>query len=94
MDFFEKYMKETLEAIRTFKNGYINVKRIRIASNIKSSDRSKINFIWRGLKSLAAIDFLELNGSKSHKIYKLKYPEVPIDIEKIVSQVNEERKKR
>ncbi|KKL84749.1 hypothetical protein LCGC14_1961640, partial [marine sediment metagenome] len=35
-------MKETLEAIRTFKNGYISVKRIRIASNIKSSDRSKI----------------------------------------------------
>ncbi len=73
--------------MKTFKNGYISVKMIRIASNVKSSDRSKINFIWRGLKSLAAIGFLELNGSKSHKIYKLKYPEVPIDIEEIISQV-------
>jgi len=92
MDFFEKHLKETLEAIKTFSNGIITVKRIRIARNVKSSNRSKINFMWRALKNLVDIDFLEVNGSKSPKIYKLKDPEVPIDNEEIVSQVLRERK--
>ncbi len=91
MDFFEKHLKETLETIKAFNKGIITVKRIRIARNVKSSDGSKINFIWRSLKSLTDIGFLELNGSKKPKRYKLKYPETEIDTEKVISQVLSKR---
>lgn len=65
MDFFEKHLRETLKTISTCNNEIITVKRLRKASKIKSSDRSKINFTWRALKSLVGINFLELNGSKT-----------------------------
>lgn len=91
MDFVEKHLRETLETIKTFNKGIITVKRIRTARDIKSSDRSKINFIWRALKSLTDIGFLELNGSKNLNRYKLKYTETEIDTEKIISQVLRKR---
>lgn len=91
MDFVEKHLKETLEAIKTLNKKMITVKGIRIARNVKSSDRSKINFIWRALKSLTNIGFLELNGSKNPKKYKLKDPETEIDTEKVISHVLRKR---
>ena len=92
MDFVEKHLKETLETIKTFNNSVITVKRIRMARNIKSSNRSTINFIWRALRSLVAIDFLEVNGSRNPQSYKIKYPNVETNIEEIVSRVLRERK--
>ncbi|HEC41029.1 hypothetical protein LCGC14_0659540 [marine sediment metagenome] len=91
MDFFEKHLKETLETIKMFSSGFITVKRIRIDDKVKSSDRSKINFIWRALKSLVDIDFLEVNSSKSPKLYRVKRPEIPLDVENVVSRVLRER---
>ncbi len=94
MNFFEKNLKETLETIKTFGNGIITVKKIRTANNIKSSNRSKINFIWRALKSLVDLEFLELNSSKGLKSYKLRYPGVEMNIEDIISLALRKRKKR
>ncbi len=92
MDFFEKYLKETLETIKSFRNGIITVKRIRVASNIKSANRSQINFIWRALKSLVQVGFLELNGLRKPQSYKLASPEKTINIDEIVSKVLRKRK--
>ena len=94
MDFVEKHLKETLETIKTFNNSVITVKRIRMARNIKSSNRSAINFIWRALRSLVDIDFLEVNGSRNLQSYKLKHPGMKIDIKTIVSRVLKERKQK
>ena len=94
MDFIEKHLKETLETIKTFNISIITVKRIRVARNIKSSNRSAINFIWRALRSLVDIDFLELNGSRSPQSYKLKNPDIEIDIKTIVSRVLKERRQK
>jgi len=94
MDFFERNLKETLEAIKTISNGTITVKRIRFATNVKSSNRSKINFIWRALKYLTAFNFLELNGSRNPQSYRVKYPEVEINVDKIVSRVLRGRKNK
>ncbi|MFX1500567.1 MAG: hypothetical protein ACFFDH_06325, partial [Promethearchaeota archaeon] len=55
MDFFLNNLKETLEAINKLIDNNINIvntKRIRRCNHIKSSNRSKINFIWRALKYL------------------------------------------
>ena len=92
MDFFKKHLQETLETIKTFNNGVITVKRIRIVRGVKSSNRSTINFMWRALKNLVAINFLEVNGLRSPQSYRLKYPEVEINIVKIVSRVLRERR--
>jgi len=45
------------------------------------------------LKNLVAINFLEVDGLRRPQSYKLKYPEVEINIDKIISQVLRERKK-
>ena len=93
MNFFKKNLRETLEAIGLFSNRVITVKRIRILRNIKSSNRSMINFIWRALKSLVVVNFLEPNGLRVPQGYKLKYPEAEINIEEVLSQVLRKRKK-
>jgi hypothetical protein len=94
MDFFEKYLKETVETIKSFSNGLITVKRIRIAQRVKSTDRSKINFIWRALKCLVDINFLEYNDSRRPYSYKLKYPDTNIDYYEIVDKISKNRKKK
>ena len=58
----------TLKAInKLIENNIIivNTKKIRRCNHIKSSDRSKINFIWRSLKFLADKGYLEKNGDSS-----------------------------
>jgi len=79
MDFFLKNLEETLNAINKLidKNVYlVNTKRIRRCNNIKSSNRSKINFIWRSLKYLEEEgSILERNGIINPTTYKIKKKE-------------------
>lgn len=92
MDFFLKNLVETLEAINKLIDNNVNVvntKRIRRCNNIKSSNRSKINFIWRSLDYLEKEGILEVNGTYSPKTYKIK-PNKKINIEEILSQINSE----
>jgi len=94
MDFFLKNLKETLEAINKLieaKVNVVNTKRIRRCNNIKSSNRSKINFIWRTLTYLEKEGLLELNGVLNPKSYKIKTNK-PINIEEFLSQVTKKQK--
>jgi len=89
VDFFVKYLSETVEAINKIDNGTITVKKIRAFQNIKSSNRSRINFIWRSLSYLVEKGILEENGSQSPKSYKKKT--IDMDLEKIIVQAKKER---
>lgn len=92
MDFFLKNLEETLNAINKLieKNVYlVNTKRIRRCNNVKSSNRSKINFIWRSLKYLEEEgSILERNGVVNPTTYKIKMKE-KINIPEFVSIVKD-----
>lgn len=93
MDFFQKNLKETVEAINKLIDNNVNIvntKRIRRCNNIKSSNRSKINFIWRALNYLEKQGILTLNGITNPKTYKIITNE-KIDIADFLSQ-NSKRK--
>ena len=93
MDFFLKNLKETLEAInKLIENNVmiVNAKRIRRCNNIKSSNRSKINFIWRSLNYLEREGILEANGAIKPKNYKIRSKE-KIDIEEVISQADRKK---
>ncbi len=93
MDFFLDNLKETLEAINKLIDNnvtLVNTKRIRRCINIKSSNRSKINFIWRALKCLEEEGILTLNGITNPKTYKIITNE-KIDIDKTLSQIKDHR---
>jgi len=95
MDFFLKNLRETLQAINKLIDNHVtvvNTKRIRRCNNIKSSNRSKINFIWRSLDYLEKEGILEANGRYSPKTYKIKSNE-KVDIDKILSEIQEDRTK-
>lgn len=95
MDFFLNNLKDTLDAINKLidNNVYIvNTKRIRRCINIKSSDRSKINFIWRALKFLEEEGILTLNGITNPKTYKI-LSDQKIDINKFLSQLEKDKKR-
>ncbi|MFW9900123.1 MAG: hypothetical protein ACFFDY_02405 [Candidatus Thorarchaeota archaeon] len=88
MDFFQKNLKETVEAINKLIDNnvtIVNTKRIRRCNNIKSSNRSKINFIWRALKYLEDFGILSLNGITNPKTYKI-IPSEKIDIDEFLYQ--------
>jgi len=92
MDFFLKNLRETLQAINKLIDNNVNVvntKRIRRCNNIKSSNRSKINFIWRSLDFLEKEGILEINGSYSPKTYKIVSDKINID--KLMTQIEKER---
>ncbi len=94
MDFFLKNLKETLEAINKLidNNVYIvNTKRIRRCNNIKSSNRSKINFIWRSLSFLKEEGILDLNGITNPKTYKIN-TDTKINVDEYISQLSERNK--
>ena len=94
MDFFLNNLKETLEAINKLIDNNVNVvntKRIRRYNKIKSSNRSKINFIWRSLAFLEEKGVLEMNGINCPKCYKIK-SNGKIDIEQFISKIEKERK--
>lgn len=94
MDFFLNNLKDTLEAInKLIENNVtiVNTKRIRRCYKIKSSNRSKINFIWRALKCLEEEGILILNGITNPKTYKI-ISNDKIDVDKILSQIGENKK--
>ncbi len=89
MDFFSRNLRETMQAINKLIDNNINLvttKSIRRCNNIKASNRSKINFIWRTLNYLEKEGILEMNGANSPKSYKIKSTQ-KIDIEGIISQI-------
>ncbi len=94
MDFFEENLKNTINAVNQLrsKNGVISVRKIRYVQKIKSTDRSKINFIWRGLHYLVSKNILEINGSKNRKTYIIKSQD-KIDLDGVLLQYKRERKK-
>ncbi len=87
MDFFIKSLEETLEAINNYINKNIKViytKSIRTYHGIKSSNRSKVNFIWRSLNYLEKQGILRINGAISPKKYVI-IPKEKIDINQFLS---------
>ncbi len=89
MDFFSRNLRETMEAINKLIDNNVNLvttKSIRRCNNIKASNRSKINFIWRTLNYLEKEGILEMNGTNSPKSYKIKSIQ-KIDIEGIISRI-------
>lgn len=89
MDFFIENLKETIDAVNKIidrKISYVDVKRIRKTINVKSSNRSKINFIWRSLKVLENDGILRCNGSNSPKTYKIVKLQ-KIDIDSLLNKV-------
>ena len=94
MDFFSRNLRETLEAINKLIDNNINMvttKSIRRCNNIKASNRSKINFIWRSLNFLEKEGILEMNGTYSPKTYKIRSNQ-KIVIDDVISQIEENRK--
>jgi len=94
MDFFSRNLRETLEAINKLIDNNVNLvttKSIRRCNNIKASNRSKINFIWRSLNYLEKEGILEMNGRYSPKTYKIK-SEQKIDVDDVISQIEKSRK--
>lgn len=88
MDFAKYYLKLTMEAINeqiSRGNLIINAKRIRQYHNFSSSDKSKINFIWRNLERLEKEGLIELYLNKSPKVYKL--PHELLKIENLVGDI-------
>jgi hypothetical protein len=95
MDFFMNNLKDTLNAINKLidNNVYlVNTKKIRRCANIKSSDRSKINFIWRALKFLEQEGLLSLNGITNPKTYKI-LPDQKIDVDTFLGQIEKSKKR-
>ena len=94
MDFFLKNLEETLDAINKCINKQIycvNTKRIRRCNNVKSNDRSKINFIWRSLRYLEGEGtILEKNGKANPINYIIKQ-EKEINIPSFISKVKSDR---
>jgi len=94
MDFFLNNLKETLGAINKLMDNNIslvNTKRIRRCNNIKSSNRSKINFIWRSLKFLEEEGILTKNGISNPKTYNISTPQ-KIDVDKFLSEVKQSKR--
>ncbi len=94
MDFFIDNLKDTLEAInKLIENNVtiVNTKRIRRCYNVKSSNRSKINFIWRALKCLEEEGILTVNGITNPKTYKI-ISNDKIDVDKLLSQIGKNKK--
>ncbi len=95
MDFFVKNLSDTVEALNKLIESNVNLvntKRIRRCFNIKSSNRSKINFIWRSLKVLEKEGILALNGSTNPKTYKILVDE-KIELEKFLSRIERNKKR-
>ena len=93
MDFFLAHLRETLEAINKLidnKVSRVDTKRIRRCNHIKSSDRSKINFIWRSLEYLKVEGILEINGSYHPKTYNIKTKQ-KLDVDEIMSSIEKKR---
>lgn len=90
MDHFVENLKGVLEAInKLIENNVrtVNTTRVRKCNNVKPSDRSKINFIWRSLDVLEREKILEKNGVSKPKTYKIKLKS-SIDIDEFIENLN------
>ena len=95
MDYFIENLKETAEAINKLierKVRLVDVKRIRRCNRVKSSNRSKINFIWRSLKVLENTGYLEANGCNGPKTYKI-LDSQKIDVKGLLQNLKEQKQK-
>ena len=89
MDFFMKYLTETIEAINdSIEKNYftISTKLVKKHNGIRPKDRSKTNFIWRSLQFLENHDILEVNGASNPKQYHI-VPTEKIDIDNFIQQI-------
>jgi hypothetical protein len=95
MDFFIENLYETTKAVEIIGNGQINgeitVRKIKRIVGIKSSDKSKTNFIWRALNYLEEKELVILISTKPCKTYKVKNPAF-FNVKKILSLAIKERK--
>lgn len=78
--YFDLVLK-TLNQCISHKVDIITVRMIRMMNNIKSSDKYKIQYIWRNLAFLEKNGFIELFNNKTPKRYRL--PKTPIKIEEV-----------
>ena len=91
-----KNLSDTVEAVNKLIERnvrLVNTKKIRRCFNIKSSNRSKINFIWRALKILEKEGILALNGVTNPKTYKI-LTDQKIEVEKFLSQIEKNKKRK
>ena len=91
-----KNLSDTVEAVNKLIERnvrLVNTKKIRRCFNIKSSNRSKINFIWRALKILENEGILALNGVTNPKTYKI-LTDQKIEVEKFLSQIEKNKKRK
>ncbi len=96
MDFFLKNLREVFEAINKLIDKdliTVNTRRVRQCNDVKASDRSKINFIWRALGFLEQQEILGKIGSVKPKNYKI-YVVETIDIDKFISRIPNVIKKK
>ena len=94
MNFFSENLKATLKAVNAhIEKGMVIIhsKRVRQFLQIPSSNRSKINFIWRNLITLEEAGILTPNGITNPKTYKIAVKE-KIDIPKFLSEIGKSRK--
>ena len=75
--YIDLVLKTLNECIRS-KVNIITVKSIRRRNGIDSSDRCKINFIWRNLEFLEKYGFIEIYINKRPKRYRLPQKEIKI----------------
>jgi len=91
-----KNLSDTIEAVNRLIESNVNIvntKKIRRCFNIKSSNRSKINFIWRALKILEDEGILALNGITNPKTYKILIKQ-KIEVENLLSKIDKEKKRK
>ncbi|MFX1454901.1 MAG: hypothetical protein ACFFDB_05950 [Promethearchaeota archaeon] len=89
-----KNLSDTVEAINRLIESNVNIvttKKIRRCFNIKSSNRSKINFIWRALKVLEEEGILALNGITNPKTYKI-LTDQKIEKDKFLFKIEKEKR--
>jgi hypothetical protein len=85
LNYVIKILRDVVCVINHFidkKYDTITVKRIRKFYGIKSSDRSKIQFIWRSLEKLKDKGYIDIERHSSKIEYIL--PKSIIDIDKIL----------
>ena len=88
MDFFKKYLIETIQGINgliELNESYVNVRKIRTILEVEPSNKTKINFYWRNLQLLEQKKILKLHSRNRSKVYKL--PNSKIDIEKLLKKL-------
>lgn len=87
-NFRKHYLRLTVRAINVLfakERTYVDTKTIRRLSQIPSTDRSSINFIWRSLEYLENQGYIEKNGRDSPQLYEITSASL-IDIKKVLNK--------